>query len=944
MKREKRSSSSGGNHWLWRDMYSVAEDEEEEEDLTDFGLQHLTSDEHHNRHHHHYQQQHYRPDNEYHAPLIENDHTVDDIIRNPMEESLISSSQRRSQATSRDNENNIDEASGAFVLLKRLKLLPKNDGYAYVSDLDAFFSSLYNYYFMRGLGAIVGKGIVEIISLFFTLWLSLVLFAYIDWRGLSQCNDENTCHGSFIESYIIQNPFSSGGSIMRNSWIVMYCLLFSAYGFVCLMQFGHTVAASLECKIFLEEVLGVSDRDLEVGGVEWGDIVERMSAAQRMGKCRVAILPGRMGSVEGDVGVSQSRIVASMNEQEEDTDGPTGHLVVAQRIMRRENYMIAFINKGLLDLTIPNLPPRLWPLTLLTNKPKEEKTDLFSKSIEWSIYFCVLNYMFNHSRKVRPAFYGDPNSLRRRFMFCGVAHAVFMPFLLFFVTLHFFMSNVYDWQSTKEYFGPREWSSMARWTFREFNELPHSFERRMAPSYKSASAYIDMFGRPSPLKVAVGRLLVFVSGSLGTLLLTFAAINDAILLHVKIGQWNLLWFAGIVAACFSVGKGMLPDANNPHLGHARRNLINDMNLELERLATHTHYLPDSWRGKAADDKTKKLFSTMFQYKANHFAMEILSIMAAPLILCVSLPRCADKLCSFVRDSKVEVPSVGDVVGYSTFDFDSFEDENWRGKSGLDLSSKTSMRDTDELIQKVNDRPKSRHGKMEMSFFNFKRLYPNWRMLSSGKNLVNRIESFRRSQDIALARERRFHIEAAAAQLETLRRLELDREKRAFAGRAGSGPDSGGGGVRYVNLSDDALSDLGSFASLPQNHGRLHHQRAHFDESAHSFAPPIHAFAHSAIIHGENADEYSPRSLSGYMQSNSHAQGSALELSMELRGLLNASTLFDPSASQQSFTGSLVPIDDPSTSILDVRSDQQVNTSLLLFAHCTAGSVTNLFLS
>ena len=924
MKREKRGGGGGGggNNWLWRDMYSVAE--EEEEDLTDFGLHHLVPDEHYNRHHsqQHHQHPFHHDNNEYHAPLLDNDHTVDDIICNPMEESIITSSQRRRQLQNPlqhypDNENNIDEASGAFVLLKRLKLLPKNNGYAYVSDLDAFFSSLYNYYFMRGLGAIVGKGVVEIISLFFTLWLSLVLFAYIDWRGLSQCNDENTCHDSFMESYIIHNPFSSGGSVMRNSWIVMYCLLFSAYGFVCLMQFGHTVAASLECKIFLEEVLGVSDRDLEVGGVEWGDIVDRMSAAQRMGKCRVAILPGRMGNGGNydAAAATQSRISASTNAQEEDIDCPTGHLVVAQRIMRRENYMIAFINMGLLDLTIPNFPGRMWPLTLLTNKSKDEKTALFSKSIEWSIYFCVLNYMFNHSRKVRPAFYGDPTSLRRRFVFCGVAHAVFMPFLLFFVTLHFFMSNVYDWQSTKEYFGPREWSSMARWTFREFNELPHSFERRIAPSYKSASAYIDMFGRPSPLKVAVGRLLVFVSGSLGTLLLTFAAINDAILLHVKIGQWNLLWFAGIVAACFSVGKGMLPDVNNPHLGHARRNLINDMNLELENLATFTHFLPDSWRGKAADDKTKKLFSSMFQYKANHFAMEILSIMAAPLILCVSLPRCADKLCSFVRDSKVEVPSVGDVVGYSTFDFDSFEDENWRGKGDLDHSSRVYLGNTDELAHNANDRPKSRHGKMEKSFFNFKSVYPNWKMLPSGKNLVNKIEAFRQCQDMALARERRLHIEAAAAQLETLRRLEIDRERRASAG--GAGPDSGGGGVRYVNFSDDALSDL----SLPQ-YDSSRHQRGHFEESAPSIAPPIHAFAHSSIIQG---DDYSPRQLShSEYASNSHAERSVSDLSVELRGLLNGSTLlFDPTASQQSFTGSLVPIDDQSTSILEVPSDRQV---------------------
>lgn len=462
----------GGNAWPRHDVYSVAEghdgEEDEDEDLADFGLQQ------------------FRDGDGYREPLLggdDDDHAdvdVDELMNNPMAESRSSSSRRRpprrrGSGADVDRDDCADETFGTFVLLRRLRILPKNDGYAYVSDLDAFFSSLYNYYYMRGLGSIVGKGFVEIASLFFTLWLSLVLFAYIDWGGLRQCHDESTCQDSFVESYVVRNPFSSGNSILRNSWIVVYCLLFSVYGSFCVMQYFHSIIASLECKVFMEEVLGVSDRDLEVGGVEWGDIVERMSEAQRIGRCRVAILPAA-----GGVDASQSRGGESTDRPEgEETDGPTGHLVVAQRIMRRENYMIAFFNGGLLDLTLPRLPPRLWPLTLLTNGPADERPVFFSKSIEWSVYFCVLNYMFNHSRKVRPAFYGDPSSLRRRFVLCGVAHAIFMPFLLFFVTLHFFMSNVYDWQSTKEYLGPRDWSSLARWTFREFNELPHSFERRI---------------------------------------------------------------------------------------------------------------------------------------------------------------------------------------------------------------------------------------------------------------------------------------------------------------------------------------------------------------------------------------------------------------------------------------------------------------------------------
>ena len=445
-----------------------------------------------------------------------------------------------------------------------------------------------------------------------------------------------------------------------------------------------------------------------------------------------------------------------------------------------------------------------------------------------------------------------------------------------------------------------------------------------------------MFGRPSPVKVAIGRILVFVSGSLGTLLLAFAAINDAILLHVKIGQWNLLWYAGILGASFSIGKSVLPKTTSPHFGHARRSLVNDMNLELEKLATYTHYLPDSWRGRGWEEKTKKAFAPMFQFKANHFAMEVLSIMAAPLILCISLPRCADKICRFVRDSKVEVPTVGDVVGYSTFDFDSFEDENWKCKGGLEQSSKMSYNTTS-----VNDRPKSRHGKMEKSFFNFKGVYPNWTMPQSGKNLVDKIESFRHQQDIALARERRLHIDAAAAQLETLRRLELDREKRAAVGLAGfvddryhqvlAGPDSGGGiGARSAsaNLSQhtanisqhtNEISELGSFGSMP--HDELHHPQVHFEESAHSFAPPSHAFAHTSVNVG---DSYSlePISPSQHTMMNNSRNFADAGLSMELRGLLNQSTLFDLSASHQSFTGSLVPMDE---SILDLRSDQQVSS-------------------
>ena len=397
------------------------------DDLGEFGLGHLMED--------------MLPQHEH------DEQDVEQLMRNPMAASVAMrgaegtmSSHHHPDAAPGVNRPLHAEEGGfgddAFVLLRRLRLLPKNDGYAYVSDLDAFFSSLYNYYYHRGLGSVVGKGVVEIASLFFTLWLSLVLFAYIDWSKLAQCTDEHTCGEYFVESYVVRDPFSAA-SVIRSGWSLAYVVLFSAYGAFCVVQFWCTVRASIEAKLFLEEVLGICDRDLEIGRVEWADIVDRMSDAQRSGQCRVAILPG---AGPGNVGGSQSS--NAMQGHDAGAAEPTDYLVVAQRIMRRDNFLIAFFNIGLLDLTIPSLPSRLWPMTMLTNRPGDEKAVWFSKSIEFALHFCVLNYMFNTRRKVRPAFYGNPSALRRRFIICGVAHLVLMPFLLFFICLHFFMSNV----------------------------------------------------------------------------------------------------------------------------------------------------------------------------------------------------------------------------------------------------------------------------------------------------------------------------------------------------------------------------------------------------------------------------------------------------------------------------------------------------------------------
>eukprot|EP00521_Asterionellopsis_glacialis_P014348 CAMPEP_0195303288 /NCGR_PEP_ID=MMETSP0707-20130614/32546_1 /TAXON_ID=33640 /ORGANISM="Asterionellopsis glacialis, Strain CCMP134" /LENGTH=1072 /DNA_ID=CAMNT_0040366791 /DNA_START=61 /DNA_END=3279 /DNA_ORIENTATION=- len=805
------------------------------------------------------------------------------------------------------------EGRNEFVFLQQFRLLPKKDGWGAVSNLDMFFSALYSYYYHGGLIPIVGKGIVELITLFFTIGLSVFLFAYLDWTELVTCTDESTCHSNFSH-YIIEKPFHKVS--LWNLIVILYCILSVCYGLFSAWGFLQTITDALEAKYVFEEKLGIPPKKLEGGAVDWDkDVVMKLISMQESGEYRIAI-----------------------HGQELDA------LVVAHRILRKENFLVAFFNRQMLDFSVP--------LPWLIHK------HMFCKSLEWCLHFCVLNFMFNHKYEIRPSFCTDPSKLKRRFVFCGIAHGVLLPFLLFFMTLHFSMSNVYDWKSSKQYLGPREWSLSSKWIMREFNELPHIFERRLGPSYKAAEDYLKLFTQ-SAIMTSVGRIMAFIGGSLGVVLIALAAVNDSILLHVKIGDWNLLWYVGILGVLFSTGKSMLPDPT-VHPSYTR-NLFAEMDKALGQVATHTHHYPDIWKGRGWDERIYKEFGSMFKYKAQLFAMEIGSMVFAPLILCFSLPECAEHLCDFVMKIKREVPGAGDVCGYATFDFDTYQDENWEGRTmGVVRASETVQNGNDPRdndvesgvaadgtaeLENSHGPPKARQGKMEKSFFGFKAAHTSWKPSQSGQKLVEKVEKYRQEKTQAIARERQLHIEAAVRQLETLNELEhrkhveqqiappklapiMDEsyieQKDPPKVEISSGADSGGGGtVQVPNLEKVGIMPSPPFRplehtmmppspSLPSRTAldsplQTPVSVRHGGATPPPFASSSPLIDHAAIAAGGGASHAQMSPLLGIPNNrqfgaarspsplNQHIAGSVLHyadigLSTELRQMLNRSTL------------------------------------------------------
>ncbi len=311
------------------------------------------------------------------------------------------------------------------------------------------------------------------------------------------------------------------------------------------------------------------------------------------------------------------------------------------RIMRKENYMIALINKNRLDLFVP------WWLS-----PFFTETIFLTKSMEWSLSFCITEYMFTDHFELSESFLNDPIALQYRFQIVGLIHFLLLPFMLVLMTIHFFLQNAQQFHSTRAYLGPRQWSPLALWQCREFNELPHIFEKRMNQAYLPGLAYLSTF--QNPYSMVLARCVSYIAGALVAALLLVSFCSEGALLYVHIAERNLLWHLGVCTALFAASRSFIPDDTKA---------IESRPELLQRVSALTHHFPLHWAGQEDSLAVRDDVAELLQFKIQLFFMEVLSALLTPAILCFSLPRCAGAVLSFVREHTTYVDGVGAVCDY-----------------------------------------------------------------------------------------------------------------------------------------------------------------------------------------------------------------------------------------------------------------------------------------
>ncbi|KAM7259508.1 hypothetical protein ACFE04_015249 [Oxalis oulophora] len=531
-----------------------------------------------------------------------------------------------------------------------------------ISDLDLFFERLYSYYCEKGLWCIIIKWIVELLSLGFTICFSGFFLLFVDWNGLRNAK----CGMDAVESGIKpcdlskeafhQHPLTP--LTLTKAIIVGYLGLFSVYWIFCFLSLHVT--------------------DSEVQTMPWATILDKVV---------------RLQSSE------QLCVVKDLSAHD-----------IVMRLMRKENYLIGMLNKGVLAFPIARWVPGAGPAVKLGSDGTQYRPVL-TKTLEWTLNWCILQSMFDRNFCVRRDFISNPKTLKKRLMVVGLAMLLLSPFLVIFMLVYLFLRHAEQFYNHPTTASSRRWSNLSRWIFREFNEVDHLFKHRINSSVVHASNYLKQF--PSPIISIIAKFISFLSGGFAAVLISIAFLEESLLEGHIFGR-NLLWYTAVFGTITAISRAAIADEL----------LVLDAEGAMSMVVQHSHYMPKKWRGKENTETVRTEFETLFQYTGMMLLEEMASIFLTPFLLIFVLPKRVDDILQFIADFSVHVEGIGHVCRFSAFDFENHGNSNYGSPHHVPRIQRSSQ------------------GKMEKSFLSFQSSYPSWEPNSQGKQFLSNLRTFR----------------------------------------------------------------------------------------------------------------------------------------------------------------------------------------------------------
>ena len=269
--------------------------------------------------------------------------------------------------------------------------------WANVQDLDAFLQEVYEYYTGFGIWSIVLRRAIRLIQGAFVIGFTTFLTYCIDYPKLPKSNS--------MREVLVPKCMSN----IHGFWTFLLWI-FSALWFWAFVYLVRDIPRLRTMHNFFHYALEIKDRDIQTA--EWQHVVARLMALRDANFATAANMAPETRRLFHD----KARINLDA-------------LDIANRIMRRDNYLIALFNKEILDVTI-----RL---------PFGIQRQIFSRTTEFHVTLAVMDLVFTEQNKINPDFLKERNrrrlvnTLRKRFVMVGMLSCIFAPFTVTYVVVSY---------------------------------------------------------------------------------------------------------------------------------------------------------------------------------------------------------------------------------------------------------------------------------------------------------------------------------------------------------------------------------------------------------------------------------------------------------------------------------------------------------------------------
>lgn len=501
--------------------------------------------------------------------------------------------------------------------------------WANVENLDNFLEDVYAYSQGNGIWSISLQRAIGLLNFAFIVGFSTFL---------TNCVDYSNVRGSRTLDDILIKRCTTKMSTTSTLFLWILTCFWIERAFRYLLD----IRRLKHMHDFYYYLLGISDDEIQT--ISWQEIVSRLMALRDANPATAR------------VSTQHRKLMGSQSKQRMDAHD------IANRLMRKENYLIALVNKDILDLSLP--------IPFLRNR------QLFSKVLEWNIYLCIMDYLFNEQGQIKTLFLRDTHrkalaeGLRRRFIVIGILNIFVAPFLVVYYLMHHFFRYFNEYKKNPSQIGSRQYTPLAEWKFREFNELDHLFQSRTNMSYPYASRYIDQF--PKDKTVQLAGFVAFISGAITSVLAVASLVDPELFLGFELtNDRTVLFYLGVFGSVWAVARGLAPEEND----------VFDPEYALLEVIRDTHYFPSHWKGRLHSDEVRKEFAMLYQMRIVIFLEEVLSIIFTPFILWFSLPKCSERIIDFFREFTVHVDGLGYLCSFAVFDFKKGTNEITQGAAG-----------------------------------------------------------------------------------------------------------------------------------------------------------------------------------------------------------------------------------------------------------------------